>query len=67
MVLTKILNKNPLIVGTNEVGEAPQSPRAEEAALPIHRAEPVDVEGDLDLILAGSIQLSHPPSWTVCF
>ena len=37
----------------NEVGEAPQSPRAEEAALPVRTAEPVDVEGDFDLILAG--------------
>ena len=39
--------------GTNEVGEVPQSPRAEEAALSVRRAEPVDAKGDFDLILAG--------------
>ncbi|KAF3540799.1 hypothetical protein F2Q69_00022560 [Brassica cretica] len=39
--------------GTNKVGEASQSPRAEEAALSVRGAEPVDAEGDLDLILAG--------------
>ena len=39
--------------GTNEVSEAPQSPRAEEAALPVSGAKPVDAEGDFDLIFAG--------------
>ena len=39
--------------GTNEVGEAPLSPRAEEVTLPDHRAELADAEGDFDLILAG--------------
>ncbi|KAF2562645.1 hypothetical protein F2Q70_00017055 [Brassica cretica] len=39
--------------GTNEVGHSPQSPRAEEAALPVRRAELVEAEGDFDLILVG--------------
>ena len=38
--------------GTNEVGEAPQSPRAKQAALPVRRAELVDENVDFDLILA---------------
>ena len=38
--------------GTNEVGEAPQSSRVEEATLPVRRAELVGAEGDFDLILA---------------
>ncbi|KAF3535406.1 hypothetical protein F2Q69_00022406 [Brassica cretica] len=38
--------------GTNEVGEAPQSPRVEGAMLPVRRGELVGAEGDFDLILA---------------
>ncbi|KAF2573342.1 hypothetical protein F2Q70_00002578 [Brassica cretica] len=38
--------------GANEVGEAPQSPRVEEATLPVRRTELVDAEGDFDRILA---------------
>ncbi|KAF2596213.1 hypothetical protein F2Q68_00010245 [Brassica cretica] len=38
--------------GTNEVGEAPQSPRVEGAMLPVRRGELVGGEGDFDLILA---------------
>ena len=39
--------------GTNEVGEAPLSPRAEGATLPVCRVELVDAEGDFGQILAG--------------
>ena len=39
--------------GTNKVGEAPLSPRAEGAMLPLCRAELVDAEGDFDQILDG--------------
>ncbi|KAF3517799.1 hypothetical protein DY000_02060063 [Brassica cretica] len=37
----------------HEDGEAPPSPRAEEATLSARRAESVDAEGDFDLIFAG--------------
>ncbi|KAF2557285.1 hypothetical protein F2Q70_00017291 [Brassica cretica] len=38
--------------GTNEVGEAPQSPRVEGAMLPVRRGELVGAEGYFDLIFA---------------
>ncbi|KAF2557284.1 hypothetical protein F2Q68_00015181 [Brassica cretica] len=38
--------------GTNEVGEAPQSPRVEGAMLPVRRGDLVGAEGDFDLIFA---------------
>ena len=45
----------------HEDGEAPPSPRAEEATLSARRAESVDAEGDFDLIFAGLKSECVPP------
>ena len=48
--------------GTNEVGEAPQSPRVEGAMLPVRRGELVGAEGDIDLIIADLKSECVPPA-----